>query len=960
MINITRKLKLLRVSAVLLLGVFFCATFGTAFAAVNVNDGIYFSDAYKDRANYFPRGYTEHVFNKYLDSLEKCRAFMKLKNNEIYFIRQQLQHTDMSPEELERLSSLDECVGPLYTDEREFVGINKLYGSKTNSINPIMQEVYYKYGLRQMYYDLIFSLQANIGDIFQTKIYVHDNVGTNPSNVLKDTKVNVTIEGNTITAKVGNNVIYSVDTSSINISADQELFFAQSSDYPANIKLGSHPLSDMSNYVIEAESITDPKTLKTTIKSRNYRDLRSSEYTLSADRKSFTYTKGDQIGSFPYSYSLVLDLVVKKKTTTTQTYTCVDRINGVPGAGPRLPLPADACTPGQTRVINGQTVTCTASCQFPDVPVVPPTGDICRSLYYSDQAEFRRRGYECITVDGRPTSTCTGDQPYNGYGACKLLPQNPNSKCTACGCIEIYATKDSPVSGNGANMSLLRVTEADGREANQSFFRQTPAIGNYQTVWYTLEVSNQTDDTVASEVHVLASPNVRSLTDGSRKLRYVGNNRGGNAEFTSEGDIQFVNARVVLNSKSPYRNSTLASASIPAPEVDANSLEAFKNNPVSQPIIVKNLYPGTKAGTIDTKSNGDYIQILIEARVRTDASGQDKLGDPYTPFQTAQFVDDLFMVKTVSPAPERKTINNAADTVIMSRPYFQTYNAGDVVTSALITGIINASTLAKSVGTFQSGVSYNEVSGFLFDSGATQQVFDSSKNFQGISYSTGFKKELTDNINKTTSEGMSKQGSLFGGSNVTLNSESNISNTAFSQRLDGERIFTLDSGNVTISGNGVINGSSQRTLSLGNRSTIIIKNGDLIINSNITYAENTNSIVPAVAFILQNGSIKIDPRVSRIDGVYVADKFMGTDGTDGTVDWKSGYERGQFSPIKLLVNGSLLGSINELITSRPFVDNPNASEGGASIDVNYDGRMIATPPPGLRDILGGSFEKLKQ
>lgn len=926
--------------------------------AIDVNEGIYFTEQYKGKPNYYPNGYTSHIFNKYLDSVEICKAFLQLKDNDLYMKKQYLYALGGDAREtLKKIDQGDECIGNLYSDERNFLGVNLLYSKVYDYVNDALEMSWNNYGFRQMHYSLEYDTpeyRPQEGDLVQVRVYVHDNAGTDPKDTIANTKVQVTTNGGNITAKVGNDNVSSSDVSRVVLASPStdELVFATASDYPNYKFKDNTTLLQMANYVTYRESTTDPISLQSKIGPKKVKNLSTSEYRVSNDKKELVVDRGTQIGSFPYSYTLTLDLVVKKKTPT-QAFTCTDRINGVAGAGVRLST--DVCLPGQSQVINGVTQTCNTSCQFPVNETCtdrvrtghPQTGEICeagkltpdgkqqcnnqctgfvpvaetcRDIYYKDQARFKSQGYECITADGKASASCSGDQPAGGVGACKIIGDQ-NQKCSACGCIELNVE---------------------------------PVAGNYQRITYTVAVSNQTTNTLAANVEVRSKKADGSV--GYRKLKYLDNIRNGgtiNRDIsTNEGEVRLTDdaaqVKAVITKRSPRRDTDPLYKNLPNPSVDADSVVKFLQNPKDNYILVNNLVPGSRAGTIDVPSDGDEVTITIPATVRTDQNGTDKYGNAYSALQNStQFVDYLFFLKTQT--------NGAFDNVAISKPYFVTYNAGDVVTSLAVTGLVNAGKLANVFNSATNTSSFNEVSGFLFDSGSTSQIFSSSKDFQGITYSTGFKQDLTTNIAKTTNEGMSTQGSLFANSTV-LNSESAISNTTFSQRLDGERIFTLERGDVTITGNNTVSvsGAQQATLSLSNRSTVIIKNGDLIINTNVTYADMTNNVVPAIAFIVQNGNIKIDPRVTRIDGVYVANKFMGTD------DWKSIYETQKLSPVRLLVNGALLGSINDLITSRPFVDSPTAAQGGASINVNYDGRMIATPPPGLREILGGTFEKLKQ
>lgn len=994
--------------------------------AQNVNDGIYFKSVNSSKTGYYPEGYSTHIFNKYLDSDTLCREFLTVIPGEVgktYLdFRRKInlmsaadlaaKQDELKKEgdkfvcnnyEKDGISPYKDGISP-YGDERDFIGITKIasaktYNPETGTYTVAINEDYNQFSAlsleRSVPYKSDIDFPVALGDIIQVKVYVHDNAQTKLNSLIKNTKVDVSLSNGTVTARVGNEQVFSVDTSSVKtLPADTELVFAAKDDYP-KIKIPGRLfkyLSDDGFALISYDSSTNSNN-ETTIGSKQDRPIPQSQMSISTDRKTFTYNKGDQMGSFPYSYSLVLDLVVKKKITQDScslrvqqsgpnastgevcvagTSVYVNGVGNVPcttqckystgsncgdsvlaARATNTTSPLGVCVPGENK--NGQT--CSNSCQWQNPgsntcsdrvrqygPNYNNSGEICiagtissdgttkcnasctafnqpvlcTELFTTNRQEFTRRGYECITPDGGKTDSCTGDQPQviNGvtYGECKIIPDNKT--CSACGCVEL--------------------------DINPTY------AGNYQDVQYVAKVSNQTTNTLAANVQIKSQQFDGSA--GVEKFKYLDNIRnGGNitrAQPTSEGEVRMTDdaalVKMTVSKRSPRRDSDplYNNGKVPEPSLDRNSVVQFLQNPKDNYILVNNLVPGSRAGTIDNPSDGDEVTITIPAKVRTDQSGVDKYAKNYSALSsTTQFVDYFMYLKTQT--------NGAVDSVVISKPYFVTYNAGDVVTSLALTGLANASKLSNAFNVATNSSSFNEVSGFLFNTGDDQQVFTSSKDFQGITYTTGFRDDLKKNIDKTTNGGMST--SLFSGTNLTITNENAISNTNFNQRLDGERIFTLPNGDVTISGTD--NGNQ---LVLSNRSTVIIEKGDLIINSDIVYGKESGNIVPAVAFILKEGTVKIDPRVARIDGVYVANKFAGTEG------WESVYQTSKIPPIKLLVNGSLLGSIKELIESRPFVNDPNTAGGGASINVNYDGRMIATPPPGLREILGGTFEKLKQ
>ncbi|MDD3861472.1 MAG: hypothetical protein PHP74_01100 [Candidatus Gracilibacteria bacterium] len=136
--------------------------------------------------------------------------------------------------------------------------------------------------------------------------------------------------------------------------------------------------------------------------------------------------------------------------------------------------------------------------------------------------------------------------------------------------------------------------------------------------------------------------------------------------------------------------------------------------------------------------------------------------------------------------------------------------------------------------------------------------------------------------------------------------------------------------------------------------TYIIENADLIINSDITYDDASLTIqnltnpksIPSAAFIVINGNIQIDPKVTRLDGVFVA--IDTKDGTKGKIQPIDRGDKGESYEL-LTIRGSLVGNVYDLFMSRKGSGNPFQNEG--SIVIKYDQRIILNTPPGLTDLL---------
>lgn len=1042
---------------ILLLICFFSSNSSISYAAVP-DDGIYAHEEYASSSSYYPLGYPTAVYNKYLDSDPMCRAFLLIDDIPGYLEYRGKVNAGIDVKNID-LKNKFRCVYPQHADERQFIGLAKLLSGPTdlpnNRVKYFLNEEYVRLsylagGERQLQYSTqgIAKEKAEEGSIFQAKIFVHNNAATVKDSIIKDTKVEVTLQGKNINARIGNSSVFSVDDAVISTIGDEyELRFAEKNDYPNRLLL---PITNRVKYIeddgfaVMYNNVSTNENNVTTYIDQKDEPIPSSAMTISSDRKKFLYTKGDHMGSYPYSYSLILDLVVKKKNPQTMcgngtvetgetcddgsnngkagycNTTCTSKIafcgngaietgetcddgsnNGKAGYCNALCTsktsfcsngiiePGESCDDGSNNgkagycnttcsskvtfcgngtIETGETcddgsnngkagycnTSCTAKIAFCGNGAIEAgescddganngksgfcsstcggrTQESCTDIYYQDPARFRSMGYDCVTTDKKASGACTGEETLvrNGktYGPCKLHPDT-DSICTTCGCIELDV--------------------------------DSPYAGDYQNLKYTIVISNQALNALGSAVEVKSRKS--DETPGVKKRTYIENNRmkGVLAESTNEGDVSLTDdaaqVRYFVSRTSPRRASEASFKNVPLPDIDKDSIISFLKNPKDNPMIVRNLLPGTRAGTIDLSSDGDEITIVIPAKARSSATGTDKYGNSYTSFlNSTQFIDYLLYLKTPT--------NGAVRAISVSKPYFVTYNAGDVFTSLAITGIVNArellrqdssvasetynndqSSQSKATATRISELSstFHEISGFLFDNSNQVQSFNTAQRYNDINYTEQFTTNLSNNINKVSGT----ETSVFASNKLPIGREDAISTLNFVGRPDGERVFTYD-----VKGGQVILDGGLEGLVLNKRTTIVIKNGDLLISSDIKYGQGEGVSLPAVAFIVQNGVIRIDPKVSRIDGVYFASSKV------SSTDWKSYYDAGH-EPKQLVVNGSLLGNIDELIASRPFVASPD--KGGAAVTVNYDGRMIATPPPGLKEIMGGSFDKIKQ
>lgn len=142
---------------------------------------------------------------------------------------------------------------------------------------------------------------------------------------------------------------------------------------------------------------------------------------------------------------------------------------------------------------------------------------------------------------------------------------------------------------------------------------------------------------------------------------------------------------------------------------------------------------------------------------------------------------------------------------------------------------------------------------------------------------------------------------------------------------DTANIRVFKDGDVSIDGN----------LDLAGVKTVIIENGNLIINKDIRYTDKTSSF----AFIVKQGNIIIADSVQNIAGVYVT--------LAGAIQ-----SNGVSTPNRLTVDGSLYGNTSDLVTNRSYVRGQmDYTALNVGVIVNYSNRAIMYPPPSLSRFL---------
>ncbi len=160
----------------------------------------------------------------------------------------------------------------------------------------------------------------------------------------------------------------------------------------------------------------------------------------------------------------------------------------------------------------------------------------------------------------------------------------------------------------------------------------------------------------------------------------------------------------------------------------------------------------------------------------------------------------------------------------------------------------------------------------------------------------------------------------------------------------------------------IITSDSDITISGDQAKTIIVRDADLVINSNIKYAENAPNA--SLGVIVIDGNIYIDKSVTELAGAYFVQG-----GTDPELDFdenksrfstgniissknKVGTEQGdnEVADLPLTINGSLYGNVGPLFSKRVGAGDVSQDEG--AVTIRYDQRMIQNPPPGFSELFG--------
>ncbi len=156
-------------------------------------------------------------------------------------------------------------------------------------------------------------------------------------------------------------------------------------------------------------------------------------------------------------------------------------------------------------------------------------------------------------------------------------------------------------------------------------------------------------------------------------------------------------------------------------------------------------------------------------------------------------------------------------------------------------------------------------------------------------------------------------------------------------------------GDLTIGENGDLTIEANGKVPAGQ--TYIIKNGTLRISSNVKYGTTDYTDpnkIPSAAFIVIDGNIIIDNDVEQIDAIIMAIDTDGKD-KDGRITNSKNFDENNTTDKLLIINGSLIGNVAELFSTRTGAGDPTKDEG--SVTIRYDERILLNTPPGLSDLL---------
>lgn len=905
------------------------------------------------------------------------------------------------------------CTDNTYMDERDFLTVRKIGTANADGTVSITNPA--APGTKPQKFHDYTANDLKEGDVVRAYIFVHNNASTIENDdryTAKDVRVSLATQAGrllaTIKAKnayveqpaqtgVTNNEATFEDDASVQLPAGLQLSIFKRNNSAVNGYV-SH-CSSYANNVCVNEIIGNPMTL-------------GSTFTLSGN--TFTYNKGNMVGSKPNVVFLVVDMVVSKgngdnntgNRETPGTYQQCVQGNTIARlvwdnaqAGDTITLyhyPQGTSTEDQSRVY---TFTVNSVYGSVDHQALRNAAGQALTLKPGDRIKWRVGKGDRQSVWYEATiQDCANLQDNLHLGvmpACADPTFNPTFYWNTAGVNKVLEVSTDPTFKTYFTKDVSNLTQTTGPDGFRYFepYSKTLTFEGDTTYYWRLRVDGKVypgpsfkvpkcvqkdcidngyhgpDDTCTDEGEIIEHPGTECLPGVCACVDVV-------ADPGAAGDYNVVNYTTTISNKSTTSQTVTKRA------------EIF------------NLRPDGKKGYSISKAS-EYVRGVgqVDGVVFDDTctNGKNSEGANCDPKEQGSFQLTGNVKVVPKPAANRSSFAGADSNPIgadfsafvkdQRNPIIVTnLYPGDAV-DLVVTGVARTSLPGKEFAADTQSVDYNYFwkspsnngvgaltiarpflltvnDGDVLTSAIMKGFSDFAtvyKNVFGIG--TGISgRDIPTTSGQVSSTNLGFSSNLSGltivqAQNKTAGSLVNISSEGdfgkLNIRPDQTRIFSTKNQNLEFGAKGV-NSSVQ----LANRSTIYVEKGNVTINSDILYASGSQT--PSFALVVNNGDIFIDPSVKELDGVFVV---LGTGRIRATSDWKNYYDVQKQQPQALVVNGALYGNIDDLIPSRPNVgrlsNDTSTLVKSSGIAINFDGRIYSFPPPGLKEIVGGVYELLR-
>ncbi|OGJ45640.1 hypothetical protein A2263_00890 [Candidatus Peregrinibacteria bacterium RIFOXYA2_FULL_33_21] len=328
-----------------------------------------------------------------------------------------------------------------------------------------------------------------------------------------------------------------------------------------------------------------------------------------------------------------------------------------------------------------------------------------------------------------------------------------------------------------------------------------------------------------------------------------------------------------------------------------------------------------------------------------------------------EFINYAYSVST-SPKGDTKELQDDAVLYGLCK-YLITRNSGDVMLYTPIEGGADLSCLTNDESRNTTGLAISPevnkeeiISAGMDAENKTSSLCDSDANNSSIisnfsSFLCEIKTTILDSwIPEKISEQITENIDLTAKNNNNLNTLDESNKDLTIETLDDLLMLNNNAdsnGKIfrkTDGGNLILSPTTQSFFQDGAYTFIVEGGGNLIINKNLGYAQNSSSEygkIPSVAFIVIGGNVLISPNVTDIVGVYYVSS------NDEGIGGKIQSNHGNDSTKQLRIYGSVFGDIQDLLNTRLYIGNPMAD--GANVKIIYDNRVMLNTPPGLTDFV---------